>query len=45
MPDRDEVDEEEVLRPGELDARLASSRESRACGWRFEYGRDIVFFG
>jgi hypothetical protein len=32
MPDREEVDEEDVLGPGELEARLASSRESRACG-------------
>ena len=32
MPDREEVEEEDVLGPGELDARLASSRESRACG-------------
>ena len=45
MPDRDEVDEEDVRGPGELDARLASSSESRACGWRLEYGRDIVLFG
>lgn len=44
MPEREEVEEEDVLRPGELDARLASSRESRACGWRVEKGRDMVCF-
>jgi hypothetical protein len=32
MPEREE--EEEVRCPGELDAKLASSKESRACGWR-----------
>lgn len=36
MPDRDEVEDVDVRRPGELDARLASSRESRVCGWRAE---------
>ena len=30
MPDLDEVDDVEVLGPGELDARLPSSKESRA---------------
>jgi hypothetical protein len=32
MPDREDVDEDEVRGPGELDAKLASSRESRALG-------------
>jgi hypothetical protein len=41
MPDREEVEDVEVRGPGELDARLASSRESRAWGWRLEYG-DII---
>lgn len=36
MPDREEVEEEDVLGPGELDAKLASSRESRAFGWSVE---------
>ena len=36
MPDREEVEEVDVRGPGELDARLASSRESRAWGWRLE---------
>ena len=31
IPDRDEAVDAELRRPGELDARLASSRESRAC--------------
>lgn len=41
MPDREE--DEEVRRPGELEAKLASSRESRAWDWRFDKGRDMVF--
>jgi hypothetical protein len=30
IPEREEEDDEEVRGPGELEARLASSRESRA---------------
>jgi len=30
MPDREEEEEEDVLGPGELDAKLANSKESRA---------------
>ena len=41
MPDREEAEDVEVRGPGELDARLASSRESRARGCRLEYG-DII---
>jgi hypothetical protein len=36
MPEREDVVETELRWPGELEARLASSRESRACGWRLE---------
>jgi hypothetical protein len=36
MPDREEVEDVDVRGPGEEDARLASSRESRAWGWRLE---------
>ncbi len=36
MPDREEVDDEEVRGPGELEAKLASSRESRAWGCKPE---------
>lgn len=36
MPDLDDTVDVEVRRPGELEAKLASSRESRALGWRFE---------
>jgi hypothetical protein len=43
MPDREDVEEEEVLGPGELEARLANSRESRACGWRLEWNRDMLY--
>lgn len=42
IPEREEEEDEEVRGPGELEAKLASSRLSRACGWRLEYGRDIV---
>lgn len=34
IPDREESIEVDVRGPGELDARLANSRESRAWGWR-----------
>lgn len=36
MPDLEEVEDVDVRRPGELDAKLASSKESRACGCRLE---------
>jgi len=36
MPDREEVVDVDVLGPGELDARLANSSESRAWGCRLE---------
>ena len=32
IPEREDVEEEEVRGPGELDAKLASSKESRALG-------------
>jgi hypothetical protein len=37
MPEREDAVETELWRPGELEAKLASSRESRACGWRLAY--------
>lgn len=36
MPEREEVEEDDVRLPGEDEAKLANSKESRACGWRFE---------
>lgn len=45
MPEREEEDEEDVRGPGELEAKLASSRLSRAWGWRLEYGRDMMMVG
>lgn len=36
MPEREEVEDVDVRVPGELEAKLASSKESRACGWRLE---------
>lgn len=34
MPEREEVEDVDVRGPGEEDARLASSRESRVGAWR-----------
>lgn len=42
MPDLEEDEDEDVRGPGELDARLASSKESRACGCRPEYVGMVV---
>lgn len=36
MPERDETVEVDVRGPGELEAKLANSRESRAWAWRLE---------
>jgi hypothetical protein len=42
MPEREDAVETELWRPGELEAKLASSRESRACGWRLAYVGMVV---
>ena len=43
MPDGEDVDDVDVRGPGELEAKLASSKESRAYGGRFECRCDMIF--